>query len=427
MPLNVLILGAGICGPTFATLLHSSDHRHNITILERSSSLRMSGQQIDLKAQGIPIMKKMSLLDIIKSHCIVESGLELVDSNGQRLAYFGVNDSVKGDLAMAVTSEYEIMRGDLVKLLYEASLNQRAKLAKHQKDEGGLTYRFGMTITDLAQSDDGVDVTFSDGKKRRYDIVVGADGQGSRTRGLTFGQEASDQAFKSLKIHAAFYSIPRVEGEGEIAKAYIAPGRRGMMTRTGDRPVTQVYLYSMTNTERLKKSKNEPIEKQKGLWAETFTGAGWQSNRFLSELNKCDDFYACEIAQVKTKSLYKGRVALLGDAGYSPSVVTGMGTTASLIGSYVLAGELARQGNDVGAALKAYERVVRPYILECQKIPSGLGIFWPSSRLGVWILRNTLWAISALKIDQVIQQVLPKSKNTGGWTVPEYPELNLKS
>lgn len=67
------------------------------------------------------------------------------------------------------------------------------------------------------------------------------------------------------------------------------------------------------------------------------------------------------------KQMYSGRVVLLGDAGYFPSPFTGMGTTVSLIGLYVLAGELARHGNDVYRALKAYEEVVRRPVNECQK------------------------------------------------------------
>jgi 2-polyprenyl-6-methoxyphenol hydroxylase-like FAD-dependent oxidoreductase len=431
MPLDILIVGAGVGGPALAALLQGSDHRHNITVVERSSSLRVAGQQIDLKAQGIPIMRKMSLLDTIKSHCIAEYGMMLVDGNGRPLMQFNVNDSNKGAIARSVTSEYEIMRGDLVKVMYEAGLNQRADMMKDTGKEGGLTYEFGKTITELTQSDDGVNVTFSDGQKRRYDIVAGADGQGSPTRRLAFGQAISDEAFRSLGTQSAFYSIPRVEGEGEIAKAYIAPGRRGIMTRTGDRPVTQVFLFSMNSSERLKKVMREPIEKQKEAWAETFRGAGWHTPQFLSGLKTCNDFYTCELAQVKLKQLYKGRVVLIGDAGYCPSVLTGMGTTASLVGAYVLAGELARHGNDVGTALKAYETVMQPPILEYQRIPSGgsPGVFWPSSRVAVWILHNTLWAISTFKIDRVIQRMLPKDKGTGegGWTLPDYPELNLKS
>jgi 2-polyprenyl-6-methoxyphenol hydroxylase-like FAD-dependent oxidoreductase len=431
MPLNVLIIGVGVGGPTFAALLQGSDHRHNITVVERAPTLRLTGQQIDLKAHGIPIVRKMSLLDTVKSHCVAEYGIKLVDGNGKSLIQFNLNDSNKGTISRSVTSEYEIMRGDLVKVMYDAGLNQRASMTKCKGKEGGLTYEFGKSITELNQNDDGVNVTFSDGQKRRYDIVVGADGQGSLTRRLAFGQAVSDGAFKSLGTQAAFYSIPRVDGEGEIAKAYIAPGRRGIMTRTGDRPVTQVFLFSMSNTEKLKKVMRAPVEKQKEAWAETFRGAGWQTPRFLSELKTCNDFYACELAQVKLKQLYQGRVVLLGDAGYCPSVMTGLGTTAALVGAYVLAGELARHGNDVGTAFKAYERVMQAPILEYQRMPFGglPGAFWPSSRPAIWILHNTLWAISTFKIGQLIQRMLPKDNGTGesGWSLPDYPELNLKS
>ncbi|KAF2184737.1 hypothetical protein K469DRAFT_727200 [Zopfia rhizophila CBS 207.26] len=259
---------------------------------------------------------------------------------------------------------------------------------------------------------------------KRYDIVVAADGQGSRTRRLVFGQETSSEAFKSLRVYAAYYTIPWVEGEGGLAKAYNAQWCRLIMTRNGNCPMMQVYLFTMKDTESLKKLNKEPIEKQKEVWAETFKDAGWQCDRLLSGLNTCDNFYAHEVAQVKMKQMYNGRVVLLGDAGYCPNPFTGMGTTASLIGSYVPAGELARHGNDVGGALKAYEGIVRRPVGECQKLPFGLPrVFFPSSQLGIWILRNTFWAISTFKIDQMIHWLLPEGN--GGWSIPEYPELNL--
>jgi 2-polyprenyl-6-methoxyphenol hydroxylase-like FAD-dependent oxidoreductase len=59
MPLKVLVIGAGVCGPAFATMLHRSDPGHQITIVERAEKLRESGLQIDLRSQGIPIVQKM--------------------------------------------------------------------------------------------------------------------------------------------------------------------------------------------------------------------------------------------------------------------------------------------------------------------------------------------------------------------------------
>ncbi|KAI2465530.1 FAD/NAD(P)-binding domain-containing protein [Annulohypoxylon bovei var. microspora] len=422
IPLNVLIVGAGVAGPALAILLQKSDPNTKITVVERSTSLRVAGQQIDLKNQGVEILKKMGLLDTIKSHCVNEAGIEVLDSNGKQLALFGVNPS--GQKRLTLTSEYEIMRGDTVRVLYEASLKQNAALKEERRKEGELTYEFDKTITELIQHDDGVDVTFSDGQKKRYDLVVAADGQGSRTRRLAFGQEVNDAAFKSLGVHAAYYSIPRSEGEGELARAYSAPGRRLVITRTSGRPVTQVLLFTMGDGEKLNKSYKQPIEKQKEAFAESYRGAGWETDRLLSGMTSCADFYAHEVGQIRMKQLYKGRVVLLGDAGYCPTPFTGMGTTGCLIGAYVLAGELARHGNDVPRALKAYEEIVRPPINDCQNLPvESLGTFFPSSRLGIWALRKLLWVVS--KVEPITYK--PRTEENQGWKVPEYPELKLES
>ncbi|KAI1144227.1 FAD/NAD(P)-binding domain-containing protein [Hypoxylon sp. FL0543] len=422
MPLNVLIIGAGVAGPAFAMLLQNSNPEHKITVIERSPSLRTAGQQIDVKMQGVEILKRMGLFEAIKSQCVNEKGLEMLDSDGKQVATFGVNPS--DEKRITLTAEYEIMRGDVVRVLYDASLKQNARFKELGKG-GDLAYEFDKSITKLEQTEDGVDVTFSDGQKKRYDLVVGADGQGSRTRRLAFGED-SDAAFKSLGVHAAYYSIPRTEDEGELARAYSAPGRRLIMTRTSGRPVTQVLLFSMGNGERLRKIYKEPIEKQKEAFEETFRDAGWQAERLLKGLKTCDDFYAHEVGQIWMKQGWsKGRVALLGDAGYAPSPFTGMGMTSCLIGAYVLAGELARHGNDVNSGLKAYEEVARPPIeKECQKLPiESLGVFYPSSKLGVWALRKAAWVVS--KVEPLTYR--PRSKDNQWWKVPEYPELNLKS
>ncbi|KAI0379636.1 FAD/NAD(P)-binding domain-containing protein [Hypomontagnella monticulosa] len=421
MSLNVLIVGAGVCGPALAMLLQGSNPDHNITVVERFPELRTAGQQIDLKGGAVDVLKKMGLLSDMKSRCVNELGLEIVDSNGKQLATFGISPA--GERRMTLTSEYEIMRGDVVSALYEASLKQNAKLEAERGKPTGLTYEFGKTLTDLTQSDNGVNVTFSDGQTRRYDLVVAADGQGSRTRRLAFGKEANDEALNSIGVHAAYYSIPRVEDEGELARAYNAPGKKMVLTRTSGRPVTQVLLFSMGDGEKLKDIYKEPIEKQKEAFAEVFKDAGWQSDRLMGGLSKCTDFYAHELGQIKMKQLYNDRVVLLGDAGYCPSPFTGMGTAGCLVGAYVLAGELARHGNNVPGALKAYEETARPAINEIQELPiKSLGIFFPSSQLGIWILRNVMWAVS--KIEPLTRR---SQKESQGWKLPEYPELNLTS
>ncbi|KAF2709137.1 FAD/NAD(P)-binding domain-containing protein [Pleomassaria siparia CBS 279.74] len=427
MSLNILVVGAGVAGPALAVFLQSANPKHNITIVERYPLLRVAGQQIDLKSQGIPILKKMGLLETVKALCVAEKGADVVDTNGKLVAHFGINKAAEGG-QRGLTSEYEIMRGDLVDVLYQRSLKQREEINKELGTEGtgSLTYEFGKTVTSLDNSDEGVDVNFSDGQKKRYDLVVGADGQGSRTRKMAFGQDGNDEAFNSIGVHTAYYSIPRVEGEGEMAQLFFSTGSRFVMTRNSDRPMTQVYLFIMKDSERFRTVHRETIEKQKEVWRESFKGAGWQTDRLLAGLSSCQDWYAHEIAQIKMKSWYTGRVVLLGDAGYSPSPFTGMGTTASLVGAYILAGELARNGKNVGAALENYNQIPRPPIDECQRMPSSVGKFFPTSKVGVWILNKSAWALAGLRLDERIARWFPAPKQETGWKIPEYPELNLE-
>lgn len=342
----------------------------------------------------------------------------MVDSTGRQIAYFGA--SASGERRPGLTSEYEIMRGDMVQILYDASIKQNTELKVGPGQ--GITYSFGQTITALDQSAQGVDVTFSDRRKQRYDLVIAADGQSSWTRRLAFGQEASDAAFNSLGIHGAYFSIPRIDGEGTLARGHLAPGRKMIITRTSDRPVTGALLFTMEESPRLKASYKESLTSQKDAFVEVFKDIDWQTDRLMSGLKKSDDFYANELGQIKMNQLFTGRVVLLGDAGYCPSPFTGLGTNLCLVGAYVLAGELSRHGNDVNGALNDYQEKMRPFIDECQQIShTTLGLLFPSSRLGIWFMQNMIWTLSKLT------GYFPRSHKgvSHDEHLPEYPELNL--
>ncbi|KAH9870568.1 hypothetical protein IAQ61_006044 [Plenodomus lingam] len=89
-PLNILIIGAGVCGPAFALMLMKSNPSHTITIVERFPTLRTGGQQIDLESQDIPITKKLGLLDTVASYCVKETGMNIVGKNGKCVMDFGI-------------------------------------------------------------------------------------------------------------------------------------------------------------------------------------------------------------------------------------------------------------------------------------------------------------------------------------------------
>jgi 2-polyprenyl-6-methoxyphenol hydroxylase-like FAD-dependent oxidoreductase len=63
-----------------------------------------------------------------------------------------------------------------------------------------------------------------------------------------------------------------------------------------------------------------------------------------------------------------GRVALVRDAAFGPTLITGQGTSMALVGAYVLAGELAAAGGDYCTAFTRYEQECRSYMEQNQQI-----------------------------------------------------------
>lgn len=105
-----------------------------------------------------------------------------------------------------------------------------------------------------------------------------------------------------------------------------------------------------------------------------------------------------EIAQVKMSSWSSGHITLLGDAGYCPSPISGMGTSLAITGAYVLAGEIAKQFNSqnngsgsIEKALEAYEKQMRPYVTTAQTLPPGApALANPQTWWGIKILNTVV-------------------------------------
>ncbi|KAI1458803.1 FAD/NAD(P)-binding domain-containing protein [Annulohypoxylon moriforme] len=437
MPLKVLIVGAGICGPGMALMLRRSDPENSVTVVERYPGIRHNGLQIDLRAWGVPIMKRLGLIDVVKEKVVHEAGFTFIDAKGGRHGTFGTSGTDTG--AQSFTSEFEIMRGDLSQLLYEASIKDpktgklepqptAEEVTPEVEDKPGVRYRFGITPKVILQDDDGVDVTFSDGTQRRYDLVIGADGQWSRTRRMLFGEEEGLAMLKPLNLYIAYYTIPSEPSDGKYAQFY-QPGKgRGVATRAAaGRGGTQVYMMLRSKSEEVRRGiERQSLETQVDTFVNTFKDSGWQDKRFMDGMRKATDFYAETIGQVKAPHVAKGRVALLGDAAYCAAPITGMGTTVSLLGAWILAGELARHKGDVKTSLEAYDVNVRPYIVEAQKLMPGVPwIMTIDSKWGVKVLHFFTSLISLFRIDKILFALMPEDK--GGLPIPEYPELDLSA
>ncbi|KAF9881601.1 oxidoreductase [Colletotrichum karsti] len=405
--LKVLICGGGCAGPALALWLAHLGHR--VTIVERYPALRADGAQIDFREQGIEVVKRMGLLETIKAHRVDEAGMAVVDSNGKVIATMLANTSGKG--AQTGTSEYEIMRGDLVRILYDAT-----------KDN--VEYLFDKTVERFEQDEETVLAHFSDGTSDIFDILVGADGQGSRIRKAIQPKDAPDP-YRHLGLHASYWFIPRMSTDNNIGRVYHPAEGRMVFRRTHNQKETQVYFFMKDESKEASLIHRGSVEQQKVFWAHRFRNAGWQTDRFIEGMKETENFYSQEVVQVQTKTWYKGRVVLLGDAAHCPSPFSAMGTTSSFVGAYVLAGEISRHSDDLSQAFANYDKTLRPFIDECHKIGLPMiKLIMPDTHWGVVILHWIVWLLFFLRLPQLATRF--SSEEKGGWPLPNYPELVLR-
>ncbi|KAI0157937.1 FAD/NAD(P)-binding domain-containing protein [Hypoxylon sp. FL1284] len=416
--MKILINGAGIAGNALAFWLSKSGHK--VTVVEWFSTLRATGLQIDLRGPGVEVLRRMGLEEAFRAKAAPEVGFQVVDGAGKRCAYFPANKSGKG--VQSLTSDHEIMRGDLCRLFRDA-VGDRAE------------YLFGTTIESFEQKEGGeaVDVRFSDGRTDSFDLVVGADGQWSKTRRMMLGADTPDPIYPLGGVYAAYFTIPRPiqEGEGYMATMFLAPGKRGLFLRRHSPDRIQVYLGCTRDMGKIKDVRRGDTAAEKEALAEVYEGVGWQAPAIIEAMRATDDFYCERMCLVKLETWSRGRAALVGDAAYCPTVTTGMGTTCAVAGAYILAGELARHckensdSKSVKAALRAYEDKFRPFMDTVQKDvakDSGTWSGLPTSPLGIWAMNRFLGLLSFLKID--LGKWLIKEEAVKDWKLPEYAEMS---
>lgn len=87
----------------------------------------------------------------------------------------------------------------------------------------------------------------------------------------------------------------------------------------------------------------------------------------LEHLERTDQFLFDSVEQARVDHWHEGRVVLVGDAAWCPTLYSGMGATSGLAGADALGIALARHPDDLETALTAWEEQLRPAIAEFQK------------------------------------------------------------
>jgi 2-polyprenyl-6-methoxyphenol hydroxylase-like FAD-dependent oxidoreductase len=390
MPLDILINGGGIAGPSLAFWLTRQGHA--VTITEQARELRAGGQFVDFRGPSLVVLEKMGLLSQVRAGATQMGPLILVDERGHEIGRLP---------AEVISGELEIVWGDFARILYEAV-----------RDD--VTYRFGVRVTALHDDGERVEVTFSDASTGSYDVVIGADGLHSGVRGLTFGPEG--QYVTQLGQCFGFFDTENRLRLDRCGMACEFGGRTAVLQGIDPDKPARASFY-LTDPHLVFDYRDS--ERNKRLFAERFAGMGWEVSNLLEGLAEAPDVYFDSIAQVHLDSYSRGRICLIGDAAWCASPRSGMGTSLAVVGAYVLAHELSAAGDDHAAAFARYQRLLAPYVARCQKLAINALKFDRFSSGWRARLRNV--GLRLLRVPAVNQLVAKQSLAVGrSFALPSY-------
>jgi 2-polyprenyl-6-methoxyphenol hydroxylase-like FAD-dependent oxidoreductase len=180
---TVLISGAGIAGPTLAYWLSRYDFIP--TLIERAPALRTDGYVIDFWGMGFEVAERMGLVPELRRVGYRVREVRIVNNEGRRIGGFGTEK-----FRHALDDRFvSILRGDLAAKL-NATLDGRVETV------------FGDEIQSLSEDAEGLTVEFDHSPRRRFDLVIGADGLHSRVRALTLGPEISCESYLGYCVAA---------------------------------------------------------------------------------------------------------------------------------------------------------------------------------------------------------------------------------
>ena len=362
---RVLITGASIAGPTLAYWLARSGRA--VTVVERAPSPRLGGPNLDIRGPGREVVRRMGLEDALFAATTTEQGTRFVDRRGATIASFPAGTADSG----GATAELEILRGELARILVDAS-------------GPDVEYRYGDRVVGCDQDAHGVDVTFEHGAPERYDLVVFADGVRSGSREIVFPGEA---VTRDLGLYTAYGVLPRTSDDDAWWRWYNATGGRVAGLRPDNQGTTRFSLSWLSGPTGLERAGQSEVV---AALRATFAGAGWETPRILESLDSASELYVDRLAQVRAPRWSSGRVAMVGDAAWCATPVSGMGTTLAITGAYVLAAELART-DDHRAAFTAWDARMRPFVDTVQSLPPGTPrLAHPKTAVGLAVFNSAV-------------------------------------
>ena len=326
---RILVIGGGFAGMSAAIELRKRGA--DVDLVEIDPGWRNCGTGISVAGATLRAFQQLGVLEAFLAHGVASDGVSIRLPHGPELAELPTPRIAGPD----VPGGGAILRPALARILADAA---RA---------WGTRVILGHTFQSIDQDADGVDVRFTDGQHRRYDLVIGADGMYSETRQNVF-PDAPKPRYTGQACWRAV--VPRPP-EIRTTTLWIGP-----TIKPGVNPVSQTEMYLFITEPRPTNAHVERstfVDQVRALLAE-FSAPMLQTIR--DGLGPTSEVVFRPLEGIlMPRPWSKGRVVLIGDAVHATTPHLASGACIGIEDAIVLAEEIASRPH-IAAALTAFEQ-----------------------------------------------------------------------
>jgi 2-polyprenyl-6-methoxyphenol hydroxylase-like FAD-dependent oxidoreductase len=391
------VVGAGVAGLAAAASLHRAGWA--VVLCERAPARRTGGYFVRLAPEGLAAADRLGVSHTLQTRLPADGVITGVDARGRTVSRV---DASLADDPRALA----LVRGDLEAALWAARPPE-------------VMVRFGTAPRRIDLRRHGAEVVLDgpDGPTReRYDLVVGADGVRSAVRDMVFGPEQMFRhEFDQVVISAVLPRLPGALREGD----YVVPAEVGrtahLMAVAGHDPVVfftfRAALLAATGGQAATRAAADPVGALRQVYGD-FAGL---MPEILDGVEEAGATHVDTVAQIRLGSWRRGRVVLVGDAAWCPTLYSGQGSALALVGGETLGTHLAAHPDDPEAGLAAWEEAHRPAALAAGSAARrSRHFFLPGNRLVAAVRRAALGVASWRPAGRVLQALATRATGPGG-------------
>jgi 2-polyprenyl-6-methoxyphenol hydroxylase-like FAD-dependent oxidoreductase len=326
---DILIIGGGFSGMSAAIELRKRGA--NVDLVEIDPGWRSYGAGISLGGATLRAFKQLGILEDFLARGNAADGVELFLPHGQPIGVLPT-PRIAGP---EIPGGGAIMRPVLAAILAEAT---RAS---------GTKVLLGHTFTAIEQDAEGVEVTLTNGQRKRYDLVIGADGLYSKVREAVF-PGAPKPRYSGQAVWRAV--LPRPP---EVRTAMMWMGGR---VKPGVNPVSREEMYLFITEARPTNGHVDPATFAPLMHAMLAEFPDARLQAIAAQIKPDSQIVFRPLEELLLpRPWHQGRVVLIGDTVHATTPHMASGACIGIEDALVLAEELGHT-DALGDALEAFQQ-----------------------------------------------------------------------